>query len=188
MPGAHPYSRQTSPLHPLARMLPLFHYQRQVYRLGEKDPPCGDLDGYGPVWEAVSFVLSAQGTLQARVNLQRDFTLIAVASSASVNTIGGFRAQLFDTRKQRLFMERMTQKPNISDSSVGAFFLRDPYTFDQPDSQVLVMMQNMETAANTVQIVLYGQCLRFNDPTKKVMQFPGGPIASDPSSFQGESS
>src|ERR1700690_2407058 len=110
----NPYSLAGTITHPLARMLPLFKYQSQVYRLGEKEPPAGDMFGHGPVWESMSFVLDQRGTLQARVNLQRDFTLLAITSAATVRDNGGFRIQFFDTRKQRLFSERMVQRPNFA--------------------------------------------------------------------------
>ena len=59
MPGAKPYTLQNTMLHPLARMLPLQREQAQVYRLGEKNPPVGELDGHGPDWEVVSMILNA---------------------------------------------------------------------------------------------------------------------------------
>ena len=180
MPGSNPFSRQYTLQHPLARMLPLFGYQRQVYRLGEKNPPSGGLDGYGPDWEAVSFVLDPQATLQARINLQRAFTLLAFTAQGSPGERGGplaFRLQIFDTKKQRRLGERGINQETFAGNGKGAQFLREPYTFDQPDSQVLVLVQNFETVQNEVQLVLYGQCLRFNQESVQPV-FPGGPIAS----------
>lgn len=181
MPGSNPFSRRFTLQHPLARMLPLFRYQSQVYRLGEKHPPSGGLNGYGPVWEAVSFVLDPQATLQARVNVQRAFTLLAFTASATEDERAGplpFRVQLFDTKKQRRLMERGVQNQNFAGLSRSPQFLRDPYEFDQPDSQVLVLVQNFASVANTIQVVLYGQCLRFNEPSDIQPLFPGGNIPS----------
>src|ERR1700675_1703978 len=136
MPGAKPMSRVNTIQHTLARMLPLFRYQSQVYRLGEINPPAGDLDGYGPVWEAVSFVLAPLSSLQARVNVQRDFTLVAVLATATVQTAAqGVRGRRFGTKKQLRFADRGGQRPNFAGPSKQPMFLRDPYCFDQPDSQ-----------------------------------------------------
>ena len=184
MPGAKPYSLQNTLLHPLARMLPLRRQQAQVYRLGERLPPSGPLHDYNPTWEAVNLVLDARSTLQARVNVQRDFTLIALVASSSSNVNGGFRAQFFDTKKELRFAERNVIQSLIAGSVFGAgaitnpFFLREPYEFDQPDSQILVSAQNLETVTNTIQIVFYGVALRFNQPSSSQPEFPGGLVSS----------
>ena len=180
MPGAKPYSRRNTIQHTLSRMLPMFRYQSQVYRLGERNPPAGFMAGYGPIWEAVSFVLDPLGSLQARVNLQRSFTLIAITATATVRTAAnGFRVQLFDTKQQLRFADRGVQQPQFAGGPTAGsapMFLRDPYAFDAPDSQVLVMVQNLESSQNTVQVVLYGQCLRFNQASDSQPVFPGGSV------------
>lgn len=166
---------------PLARMLPLSREQFQVYRLGEKHPPAGTMLGHCPVWEAVSFVLDARKTAQARVNVQRDFHLLSITTMATSVANGGFRAQLYDTKKKLRLADRGVMQALMGGSMVassGPFFLREPYWFDLPDSQLLVIVQNMETVANTIQLAFYGQVLRFNEVAPR-MQFPGGPIASE---------
>jgi hypothetical protein len=158
-----------------------------VYRLGEKRPPAGELDGYGPMWEAITLALGASGTntqtLQARVNLQRNFTLLAIACTASSSLVGGFRAQFFDMKKKRRLADRGVMFANLAGDLVlplptGIKFLREPYVFDQPDSQVLVEVTNFEAVANTVQLVLYGLVLRFNEQRPGVPVFPGGSVAT----------
>src|SRR5208282_1443092 len=179
MAGSRPYSLSQTLIHPLARMLPLQREQLQVYRLGERVPPSGGLADHAPTWEAVNLVLNARSTLQARVNLQRDFTLLALLASTSSNVNGGFRAQLYDTKKQLRLADRGVPVANIAGSMGGgaipaAVFLREPYEFDQPDSQVLVLVQNLETVTNTIQLVLYGVALRFNQQSASQPEFPGG--------------
>jgi hypothetical protein len=179
--GAHPYSLRHTLQNPLARMLPLQREQAQVYRLGERLPPSGHLANHSPTWEAVTLVLPAQGTLQARVALQRDFTLLAITVSSSSLVNGGFRAQLYDTKKRVRLADRGIQAALLGGglgppSPTAAFFLRDPYRFDQPDSQILVQMQNLEAVQNTVQIAFYGVALRFNEVS--TIEFPGGPVSS----------
>ena len=186
MSGATPYALWNVMKHPLARMLPLQREQAQVYRLGDKYPPAGDLKGHAPMWEAVTLILGARQTLQARVNLQRDFTLIGISSSTSSNVNGGFRAQLYDMKKKLRFADRGVQMANIAGpvggQIIGSFFLREPYKFDQHDSQLLVIAQNLETVTNTLQLALYGQVLRFNEPGAS--EFPGGPVSSVASHYR----
>lgn len=175
MPGAKPYTLRYITQNPLARMLPLRRAQNEVYRLGERIPP-SSIAGHGPIWEAVTLGLSALGTLQARVNVQRDFTLLAITVSSSSNVSGGFRAQLYDMKKRLRMADRGVQFALIGGPNTGPFFLREPYRFDIPDSQILVIAQNLEAVANTVQIALFGMALRFNEPGAH--DFPGGPISS----------
>jgi hypothetical protein len=182
MPGAKPYTMQHTVTHPLARMLPIQREQMQVYRLGEKHPPAAGLRGMGPVWEAVSFNIATQTTLQARVNVQRAFTLVALTASASSIANGGFRVQFYDTKKQLRFADRNVNfanfAGNLASSPGGAFFLREPWEFDQADSQIELVMQNFELVTNTIQVVFYGLVLRFNEPRPGHLDFPGGPVLS----------
>lgn len=157
--GVNPYSLKDVQINPLARMLPLREANSQVYRLGEATPP--GLRGYGPTWEVISLVLAGRGTLQVRVNVQRDFHLMALTASSSA--AGGFRAQLYDANKKRRFADRGVNFNNLFGPTGRALFLREPYRFDQPDSSILCVVQNLDAAANTVQIVLYGVALRFNE-------------------------
>jgi len=179
MPGARPYTLQRIMQNPLARMLPLFRWQAQVYRMGERIPPSA-LSDHGPMWETQEFSLDPLGTVQARVNLQRDFTLISVAAKCSVDTVGGFRIQMYDLKKRYRFADRSTNFGNFAGpvqnpagNDPAAFFLREPYRFDVPDSQIMMQVQNMENVPNVVNVALYGQVLRFNQPG---LSFPGGNV------------
>ena len=165
------YSRRNTQRHPLARMLPKLMLQRQMYRLGEKYPPADGLEEFGPTWEVADFIIPAQSAAQARIPLQRMFTILGFSASASVNTaLGGFRLQLYDTKKGVRFAARGPQVANIAGSaqSGAVMFLREPYQFDLPESQLLVDCRNLEAASNTIEIVIYGVALRFN-------QIPGDP-------------
>jgi hypothetical protein len=150
-------------LNPLARMLPLRALQSSVYRMAEKEPP--GLPGYQPRWEVVNGVIGAQQSLIVKVDVMSDWHLLAIGCSASVNTVGGFRAQFYDLVKQRRLNDRGIQFPNLgggnSPGPVAWFFLREPYRFDLPKSQMQIMMQNLEAVANTVQLALYGQSAPF---------------------------
>jgi len=157
----NPTPGQNTLFHTLARLLPLNGNQNQVYRFAEKFPP-GFEDGFGPVWESVPFVLAARQTQQARVNLQREFHLLAVSGSSS--TAGGFRLQFYDSKKQRRLGDRGISFANLLGSGKAPFFLREPYPLTEPNAQLLIIAQNQDTVANTVQVVLYGLSRRFNYP------------------------
>jgi hypothetical protein len=184
VPGARPYSLRHSLTHPLARMLPIQREQMQVYRLGEKHPPAGEMKDHAPMWEVVNVVLAARDSTRVRVNLQRNFTLLALTASATVNTaLGGFRAQFYDMKKELRFADRGVLFANLAGTMGGggfggALFLREPWTFDEPDSQVLVIVQNMEAAQNAMQFVMYGQVLRFNQAAPGYQEFPGGVVSN----------
>ena len=157
--------------HTLARMLPLRRYQTQVYRLAEKYPPGLD-DGFTPIWECATALLPARQTTQLRINFQREFHLLAITGSSSL--AGGFRAQLYDMKKQYPGMQkpglrlagRGVNFANYFGTGAGAFFLREPHPFTEPNAQALVIVQNQDTsgASNMIQVVLYGQARRFNFP------------------------
>ncbi len=170
----------------LARMLPLDSYQHAVYRLGQRHPP-GFEDGFAPIWECASALLPARQTTQLRINFQREFHLIGLIASSSL--AGGFRAQIYDMKKQytrwanvaRRIVSGSKTKPGVRLAGRGViaalgfggttngtqpFFLREPHPFTEPDAQALVVIQNQDTSgvSNQIQVVLYGVARRFNWP------------------------
>lgn len=148
-------------LNPLARLLPLRSEQEAVYRFAEKMPP--GLNGYQPRWEVINAVLGAQKTVQVKVDLMTDFHLMAALAQSSANTVGGFRLQLYDVRKQRAFQDRPWQFSQFGGAAsiISGMFLREPYRFDLPKSQLLCVLQSLEPAPITVQIALYGASAPF---------------------------
>ncbi len=159
MPQSNLKSLRRDFVNPYAVMLPYFgRYQEMVYRQGEVLP---GLEGYQPRWQIVSAVLGAQQSLQQTIDLMTGFHLLAILGSASVNTVGGFRAFLFDVLRQLRLQDRGIQFPQLGGAAKSPFFLREPYPFDLPASQVKVLLTNMEAQSNTVQLVLYGVVAPF---------------------------
>jgi len=156
-----PYSLDHVLQNQLSNLVPLRRTNQQCYQMGFRHPQ-GDLDGYGPIWEAISLVLPAFGTRDARVNVQRDFHLLGTIGSATGPN--GFRAQMYDVKKRRRFADRPFGHFNFFGGQGSVLMLRRPYRFDEKDSQLLIMVQNLDTVTSTIQIVLYGCVLRFNDP------------------------
>lgn len=150
-------------VNPLAMMLPLSLDQLQVYRHGELPP---GLEGYQPRWEVVNAVLGARQTVQVKVDLMRGWNLLAVLGSATTNTVGGYRAQIYDVLRRQRLQDRGVQQPNLGGSMgggalPGGFFLREPYPFDLPAAQMNVILQNLEAVANTIQLAFYGVAAPF---------------------------
>jgi hypothetical protein len=146
-------------VNPFSRMLPVKGLQADVYRMAENIPP--GLEGYQPRFEVVNAVILALQTLEVRVDLMTDFHLLAILSSVTSNVQGGCRGQCFDMVKQLRLMDRGVQFSQMGGNSSAPFFLREPYRFDQPRSQMLVLLQNMEDVTNTVQMVFYGAAAPF---------------------------
>jgi hypothetical protein len=156
--------------HTLARMLPKGRYISQVYRLAEKIPP-GFEDGWTPIWEVATALLPARQTTQLRINFQNQFHLFAITASST--QAGGFRAQLYDMKKNygcgkpgvRL-AARGVNFANLGGALGQALFLREPHPFTEPNAQCLVIVQNQDTGgtSNQIQVTLYGQARRFNWP------------------------
>lgn len=179
MPGSKPYVLAYTQQHPLARMTPLRRDQAQTYRLGERIPPSA-LGDHAPMWEAAEALLDPLDTLQLRINLQRDYTWLAKAATCNSNVVGGFRTQVYDIKKRYRFADRGINFANFAGpvsnpagNDPACFFLREPYRFEIPDSQILVVIQNFENAPNDVMLAFYGQVLRFNQPG---LSYPGGPM------------
>jgi hypothetical protein len=159
MPGARPYSLDGVLQSQLANLVPLRRTNQQIYQLGMKRQ--FGMDGYAPIWECISFVLPPMGTRQARVSVQRDFHLVGVVGSST--SPNGFRLQAYDMKKKRRFSDRGFGHFNLLGGQGSVLFLRRPYRFDEPESQILIIAQNLDNVTATEQIVLYGQVLRFND-------------------------
>ena len=146
-------------VNPYTRLIPLKGWQADVYRMAEQMPP--GLEGCQPRWEVVNAVILAQQSLEVKIDIMTGFHLLAVLGSATTNTVGGFRTQFYDAIKKRRFHDRPVQFPQLGGAAAAPFFLREPYHFDLPRSQMLLILQNMETVTNTVQIVLYGVAAPF---------------------------
>ena len=146
-------------VNPLAVMLPYMgKYQSMVYRQAQLPP---GLEGYQPRWEIVNAVLLARQQVQVKVDLMTDFHLLALLGSATTNTLGGFRVQMYDILRKRRLQDRPAQFPNLGGAANAPFFLREPYRFDLPKSQMNLVLVNLEAVTNTVQIALYGAAAPF---------------------------
>jgi hypothetical protein len=185
----HPMNPRKDPnvlTHTRARMLPLFEWQSQVYRLAERHPP-GFEDGFTPIWEVATAILPSLKTTQLRINFQNQFHLLAITGLSSL--AGGFRVQVLDTKKiyNTWIRDKMSNlidagppqdRPGVRFAGRGVnfanfcgtgsdpFYLPEPHPFTEKDAQALVIVQNQDNsgANNSIQVVLYGMARRFNWP------------------------
>jgi len=168
VPQVNPRTLRAEFINPFVRLLRMpLGYQSQVYRYAEKSPP--GCEGYQPRWEVISAALGAQQTIQVKVDLMNDFHILGILASATANTVGGFRAHVYDKAKNRRIGPgpQGCQFPNLGGNTASPFFLREPYRFDLEGSQALVILQNLEPAANTVQLVLFGLAAPFTGSDSK---------------------
>jgi hypothetical protein len=159
MNGVYPY-QGLLPRNPLAKMLPNGSIQAMVYRHGEASPP--GFEGYTPLWETVTFVFTSRQSQQFKLAFHKAFTLFAINASSSVDTVGGFRFQLYDVLRKIKLTDRGVNYANLTGEGENAMFLREPYEFQGPEAQCLILASNLEPAANTVQLVLYGMGKRID--------------------------
>jgi hypothetical protein len=160
MQQANTKNLRTEFVNPFVRLLPLRGLQNNVYRMGDAVQP--GLEGYQPRWQVLNAVLGAQQTIQLTIDVPHDFYLLAILTSSSSEVSGGFRAQFYDVYKKYRLQDRGVQHANLGGANASGFFLRDAYHFDQPRSQVKVILQNMELVTNTIQVALYGVAAPFS--------------------------
>jgi hypothetical protein len=85
-----------------------------------------------------------------------------ITATTTTFSTGNFRAQIYDTAKALRMADRGVVFSNLGGQSNAIMWIRDPYHFDLPDPQVLLVVQNLVNFQNQIQIALYGQVLRFN--------------------------
>ena len=110
-----------------------------------------------PYWYVFNYNLAARQTLEYRAVTSKNFYLLAMTGDSNVGQQGtpGFRAQIFDGKRQMRFSDRGVEMANLVGNAQGPAFQRVPYQF-QPLSPILVRVQNTLAIPNAGQIVLYG--------------------------------
>jgi hypothetical protein len=116
------------------------------------------LRGGRPFWVVFDFPLGANQTREARQTIPNDFILTHLMVS---NTVGGSaanpgsRLQIFDAKVKKRFSVMPSNDTNIAGSAKDPFILRRPYRF-RSGATILVRAQNLQSSANTVQLVMHG--------------------------------
>jgi hypothetical protein len=109
-----------------------------------------------------SFQVDITDSAATPATLTATLAITVAATQSAVPFVSTYRAQTYDTRKALRMADRGVRHANLGGTGSAASWMRDPYVFDVPDPQVLLVVQNLKNAQNEIQIVHYGQVLRFN--------------------------
>lgn len=130
--------------------------QKSVFRFGD-GVDISAMEGEAPSWCYAEFLLVAQDSNDTRVGCPDDFVLMAILASSTVNTVGGFRLQIYDAnRKMQIIKDRPVNAGAYAGNGTSPLFLRVPYPLVKRNAQLLVRVTNLETATNDVQVVFFG--------------------------------
>jgi len=101
----------------------------------------------------LDFTLAARDVQESRIPAGPSFVLLALLGSST--SALGFKAQLYDSRREKALSDRPLNFGNCWGSGKNPFFLKEPYEFAE-DANILVKVQNQDIITNTVEVVLYG--------------------------------
>lgn len=129
------------------------------------DPVVPQIEGGAPAWIYCEFnPLGANKTGRVRMGLPDGFVLLSYFGSASVNTVGGFRVNVYDFDNRIRLTERPVNfqlltgqgnAPLFQPSMIGSR-VAQPYRFAAVTPQCSVTIVNLENANNVIQFGLYG--------------------------------
>jgi len=146
-----------------ARQFSLANNQKFAYILGEGSVV--PITGGFPCWAYTEFAsLGAYATARTRIPLPSAFTLLGYFGSASVNTVGGYRINVYDVNRRMRFTERPANfqnfagtgnSPLVQGAAIGSRQVQ-PYQFQEEDAQALITVVNLENASNNIQFGFYG--------------------------------
>jgi hypothetical protein len=150
-------------LNPFARTGFASNNQRDVYLLG--DGTLVPIAGGFPMWVYCEFnTLGALKTQRVRIPMPDNFRLLTYFGSATVNTKGGFRVNVYDVNRRTRLTDRplnlqtlagIGSSPLFQGSTIGSR-QGAPYAFRESNAQVLVTVVNLESNANLIQFGMYG--------------------------------
>jgi hypothetical protein len=140
--------------------------QKDVYMLGDGSVFDEAIQGGTPTWIPCDFLpLGPSKTGRSKMALPDNFTLLAFLASASVNTKGGFRVNVYDINRRIRLTERPVNFNLMGGTGNSPLFLGGdwgpsryalPYQFQELNAQVMITIVNMETQNNNIEFVLYG--------------------------------
>jgi hypothetical protein len=136
---------------------------KSVYMLGEGS--IVPITGGFPMWVYTEFnALGGYKTARARIPMPEAFTLLGYFGSASVNTVGGYRMNIYDVNRRIRLTDRPPNFQLIAGTGSAPLFQgaaigsrqAQPYQFQVDDAQVLVTCVNLESSSNNIQLGMYG--------------------------------
>jgi len=150
-------------INPLARTGSLANNAKETYVLG--DGSTIPIAGGFPIWVYCEFnTLGALKTGRVRLPMPDSFRLLSYFASASVNTKGGFRVNVYDVNRRLRLTDRPLNVQTLAGNGSSPLFQgatigsrqAAPYAFQETNAQVLITVVNLESAPNLIQFGMYG--------------------------------
>jgi hypothetical protein len=150
-------------LNPFAHTGTPSNNQKDPYMLG--DGTVIPIKGGFPIWVYCEFnTLGAFKTGRVRIPMPDSFRLLSYFGSASVNTQGGFRVNVYDVNRRLRLTDRPLNFQNLAGTGSSPLFQGSfigsrqaaPYAFQESNAQVLITVVNLEPNPNIVQFGMYG--------------------------------
>ncbi len=137
--------------------------QKDPYMLG--DGSVIPIKGGFPIWVYTEFnTLGALKTGRVRIPMPDSFRLLSYFASASVNTKGGFRLNVYDVNRRLRLTDRPINAQSLAGNGSSPLFQGGaigsrqaaPYAFQETNAQVHITVVNLESAPNLIQFGMYG--------------------------------
>lgn len=171
--GAAPPAQRVRPLtlsrlvntliNPFARSGFAANNQRDPYILG--DGTVIAISGGFPMWVYCEFnTLGSLKTGRVRIPMPDSFRLLTYFGSATVNTKGGFRVNVYDVNRRLRLTDRPINFQTLAGTGSSPLFQGStigsrqgaPYAFQPNNAQVLITIVNLEPNPNVIQFGMYG--------------------------------
>jgi hypothetical protein len=150
-------------LNPFARTGFASNNQRDVYLLG--DGSIIPIAGGFPIWVYCEFnTLGALKTGRVRIPMPENFRLLTYFGSATVNTKGGFRVNVYDVNRRQRLTDRPLNLQTLAGTGSSPLFQGStigsrqgaPYPFQSSNATALITIVNLESSPNIIQFGMYG--------------------------------
>lgn len=150
-------------INPFARSGSPANNAKDTYILG--DGTVIPLVGGFPMWPYCEFnTLGALKTGRVRIAMPDSFRLLSYFGSASVNTKGGFRVNVYDVNRRLRLTDRPLNLQTLAGTGSSPLFQGStigsrqaaPYAFQESNAQVMITIVNLESAPNIIQFGFYG--------------------------------
>lgn len=137
--------------------------QKDIYILG--DGSVIPLKGGLPVWVYCEFnTLGSLKTQRVRIPMPENFRLLSYFGSASVNTKGGYRVNVYDVNRRKRLTDRPIDFQTLAGTGSSPLFQGGmtgsrqaaPYAFQETNAQALITIVNLEPNPNLIQFGMYG--------------------------------
>lgn len=132
----------------------------EISRIDPRDAE--SIAGHIPLWRVVNWALSGQETQEYRVSSGFDFSLASIAGDSS--QAAGFKANIYDAGRKRVILDVPASSFNLAGAGGRPMILHRIYAIPAY-SAILIRIQNLATAGNSGQLVLFGYGERESEPS-----------------------